>query len=87
MVTMSHERQDVEIRYTLDDSYPTASSPLYTKPITLTRTTPVRASAFRGGRKLAVRDVVVFTKVDDLRSAARGPAKPTRPERPPKARK
>ncbi len=68
VITMSHELSDVEIRYTLDDSYPTAASRLYTAPITLTETTPVRASAFRGGRKLAVRDVVVFTKVDNLNS-------------------
>ncbi|MGB2820473.1 MAG: FN3 associated domain-containing protein, partial [Phycisphaerae bacterium] len=82
VVTISHELKDVEIRYTLDDSYPTAASALYTAPITLTETTPVRASAFRGGRKLAVRDVVVFTKVDDLESVdGEAPRKVTRQRR------
>jgi outer membrane protein assembly factor BamB len=61
-VEMRHPKDDVEIRYTLDDSYPTIDSPLYAGPITLTETTPVRASAFRNGRKVAVRDVVIFTK-------------------------
>ena len=74
VVTITHELPDVEIRYTLDDSYPTADSPLYEGPITLTETTPVRATAFREGGKLAVRDVMVFTKVDNLGSAgAKGP--------------
>ena len=68
-ITISHELDDVEIRYTLDNTCPTPESPLYTKPVTLTRTTGVRASVFRNGQKLAVRDVVVFTKVDDLNTA------------------
>ncbi|HUT12283.1 MAG TPA: hypothetical protein VMY42_17430 [Thermoguttaceae bacterium] len=38
-------------------------SPLYTGPITLTETTPVRAAVFRAGKKLAVRDALIFTKV------------------------
>ncbi|HEC04069.1 MAG TPA: hypothetical protein ENI81_11095 [Phycisphaerales bacterium] len=63
-IVMSHPQQDVQIRYTLDDSYPTHRSPLYTSPIAIERTTPVRASAFKGGRKLAVRDAIIFTKVD-----------------------
>ena len=66
VVAINHERDDVELRYTLDDSQPTAESPLYTSPITLTETTPVRAAAFRDGRKVAVRDAMVFTKVDKL---------------------
>lgn len=65
-VIMSHPREDIQIRYTLDDTYPTPESPLYTSPITLERTTTVRASAFRGNRKLAVRDGIVFTRVDKL---------------------
>ncbi len=39
-------------------------NPLYTTPITLERTTTVRASAFKGSRKVAVRDAIIFTKVD-----------------------
>jgi hypothetical protein len=38
-----------EIRYTLDGSAPTAGSSRYTKPLTVSRTTQLRASAFRDG--------------------------------------
>jgi hypothetical protein len=41
-------------------------SPLYTAPITLGRTTAVRASAFKGNWKLAVHDAIIFTKVNEL---------------------
>jgi hypothetical protein len=41
-----------EIRYTLDGSAPTATSTLYTKPLVLTDTTRLRATAFR--KRLAV---------------------------------
>ncbi|MHC4351947.1 MAG: outer membrane protein assembly factor BamB family protein [Planctomycetota bacterium] len=67
-IVMSHPREDVQIRYTLDDTYPTHRSPLYTEPITLERTTAVRATAFRGDRKLAVRDATIFTRVDELQT-------------------
>ena len=70
-VVMSHPREDVQIRYTLDDTYPTHHSPLYTAPITIERTTPVRASAFEGGRKLAVRDAIIFTRVDKSETSRR----------------
>lgn len=65
-VVMSHPQEDVDIRYTLDGTYPTPESPLYTTPITLEQTTAVRASAFKGDRQVAVRDAVIFTKVDRL---------------------
>jgi len=86
VVQMTHERSDVEIRYTTDDTQPTASSMLYTGPITIAKTTPIRASAFRGGRRLALRDAMVFTKVDDLgatdgsrsRRSGSGRRRPTR---------
>jgi len=68
LITMGHEDPDVEIRYTLDNSYPTKDSPRYTEPIRISQTTPVRAAAFRNAQKLAERDVVIFTKVEDLRS-------------------
>ena len=37
------------LRYTLDGSEPTASSPVYSSPITINKTTTVRAKAFRDG--------------------------------------
>jgi len=68
-VRITHTDPALEIRYTLDNSYPTPQSPLYTAPITLTRTTVVRASVFKGGKKLASRDALLFTKVPDLSKA------------------
>lgn len=70
-IAMSHPRDDVQIRYTTDDTYPTHRSPLYTAPITLERTTAVRASVFKGDQKLAVRDAIIFTKVDELETKKR----------------
>jgi hypothetical protein len=42
-----------EIRYTLDGSEPTATSPVYRGPFTLTRSTTVRAAAFVNGTRSA----------------------------------
>ena len=45
-------RPDVEIRYTADGSEPTASSPLYTGPLTVGRATTLRCATFAGGRRM-----------------------------------
>ena len=50
-VSMTHNEQDTEIRYTLDGSDPTLASPLYEKSFTLRGTTMVKATAFRKGLK------------------------------------
>ena len=50
-VSLSSATPEVEIRYTLDGSEPTASSSLYSKPITITQDTHVRTRAFRPGVK------------------------------------
>jgi len=63
---MWHERPDLEIRYTTDNSQPTAESTLYTTPVELTKTTPIRAAVFKDGAKLELKDVVVFRKTDDI---------------------
>ena len=49
VVTMTPGKTGAEIRYTLDGSEPTLSSPVYTGPITLTATTTVRASVVTDG--------------------------------------
>ena len=46
-LTLTSETQDVEIRYTTDGTEPTANSPLYTKPVTITESCSVQARAFR----------------------------------------
>ena len=69
VIAMNHQLADVEIRHTLDDGHPTIDSPPYTGPITITETTTVRAAAFRGARKLADRDAIVFKRVENLGSA------------------
>ncbi|MBX3403514.1 MAG: alpha-L-fucosidase [Phycisphaeraceae bacterium] len=48
-VTVSSNRDRVEIRYTLDGSDPAADSPI-AAPITLDRSATIRAACFRGGR-------------------------------------
>src|SRR5439155_11096030 len=48
-VGLSTTTAGAEIRYTTDRAVPTASSLLYTGPITLTATTEIRARAFAGG--------------------------------------
>ncbi|MHC4507193.1 MAG: chitobiase/beta-hexosaminidase C-terminal domain-containing protein [Planctomycetota bacterium] len=66
VVTIGRPAHGIEVRYTLDGSYPTAGSTPYARPITLSETTTVRASAFKAGRKVAVRDGVLFVKVEKL---------------------
>ena len=41
-----------EIHYTLDGAQPTAASPRYTIPLTIDKTTDVRAAVFAGGRQV-----------------------------------
>jgi LruC domain-containing protein len=50
------------IRYTLDGSEPTSSSALYTGPITISKTTTVKAKAFRTGHLESDTASATFTK-------------------------
>ena len=59
-VTMSAE-SGAEIRYTTDGTTPTASSALYSSPLTLTATTTVKAIALKNGLNSSVA-TKVFTK-------------------------
>jgi len=47
--SLSCETPDIEIRYTLDGSKPTPQSPLYKGPITIDRTSRLKARGFRRG--------------------------------------
>ena len=45
-------RPDVQVRYTMDGSVPTAQSPLYTKPLMLTEAKTIKAATFVGNEQL-----------------------------------
>jgi NPCBM/NEW2 domain/Chitobiase/beta-hexosaminidase C-terminal domain len=55
-----------DIRYTLDGSAPTAGSLKYTKPLTLTRTTNLRASAFREGIAVCRESEGAFARMNPM---------------------
>ena len=60
---MIHQGTPTEVRYTIDGSEPTASSPVYRAPFTVRRTTTVRARSFVNGRATAAAEArTEFTK-------------------------
>ncbi len=62
-VSVTSEREKVDIRYTLDGSVPSASSTLVAGPIRLTQTTTVTARCFREGNPVSGAASATFTKV------------------------
>lgn len=54
-----------EVRYTLDNTIPTAASPLYAGPVQITRSTIVRAGLFVDGRPASVPSTGYFRILDD----------------------
>jgi len=72
VVTLSAPWQaDAELRYTLDGSVPTAISPLYREPLTLTRTTALRALGSRDGKPVCLEGSGCFVRL---------PARPPLPD-------
>jgi alpha-L-fucosidase len=65
-VPISSEYEEVEIRYTLDGSTPSSTSPIVDKPIRLTNTTVVSARLFKNGMPLSAALKATFTKVKPL---------------------
>ena len=61
-VRMACATTDAEIRYTTDDTKPSRTSRLYTKPIRLAATTALRARAFMGDGRSSAAVRVPFTK-------------------------
>ena len=62
-VALNSDRENVQLRYTLDGSVPTASSKLTTGPVRLTETTTVTARCFRDGKPVSGSASAIFTKV------------------------
>ncbi|MFH0990449.1 MAG: alpha-L-fucosidase [bacterium] len=65
-VRLCTDRENVEVRYTLDGSLPTIKSPLAKQPITITSTATVSARCFRGGKAVSGTAVQTFTRVNPL---------------------
>jgi len=62
-VRFSTARRNVQVRYTVDGSQPTAGSPTATGPITLTQTATVRVQAYRGTTPVSGVTDAAFTRV------------------------
>jgi len=62
-VTIKSERQNVDLRYTVDGSIPTTESSLVRGPIKLTETTTLTARCFRDGKPVSSSASDTFTKV------------------------
>ena len=65
-VELVSNRENVELRYTLDGSTPTIQSPLAKGPIRLTETSTVTARCFRGGKPVSGSAQSLFSKVTAL---------------------
>ncbi|MGN6490963.1 MAG: NPCBM/NEW2 domain-containing protein [Agriterribacter sp.] len=63
--------QNAAIRFTLDGTAPTASSPLYEKPFVLQKNTTLRTAAFRGNKKVSLDGGAYFVHM---------PPRPTLPD-------
>lgn len=61
-----------ELRYTTDDSPPSASSTLYTQPFELSASTVVRAALFQGGERVAYDTRIGFQAVELVSNLTNG---------------
>jgi hypothetical protein len=57
---------NVSIHYTLDEEVPTPTSTRYRKPVKVSKTTTLRAAAFRQGRKVALDSQGYFVRLPSL---------------------
>ena len=64
-VSLTSRTAGAEIRYTLDGKDPDASSPVYEKPLTLTKSATVKARAFKQGMKTSTVAVMRFARTDE----------------------
>jgi alpha-L-fucosidase len=62
-IVVKSERENVELRYTLDGTVPTAVSALATGPVRIAKTTAIAARCFRAGKAVSGSVSATFTKV------------------------
>jgi alpha-L-fucosidase len=62
-VTLATEQENVEVRYTIDGSEPTAASPRAAGAVKLSNTATVKARGFRGVKPVSPSSAATFTKV------------------------
>jgi hypothetical protein len=64
-LTMPNQKE-VAIRFTLDGTEPGPASPLYSSPLNLSKTTPLRAAAFEKGRRVTLNSEGYFVLLGPL---------------------
>jgi hypothetical protein len=69
-VRLDHAEPGIEMRYTTDGSAPTAASPRYSQPVTLTETTTMRVLARRANGDESLPFDISFHKIPDGRTIA-----------------
>jgi hypothetical protein len=70
LVSMNTQTPGAEIRYTLDGSEPTGSSPLYTAPFSLSQSTTVKAKTFHASLQASTTMTAGFTADTDVQPRA-----------------
>jgi hypothetical protein len=70
LVSMNTQTPGAEIRYTLDGSEPTGSSPLYTAPFSLSQSTTVKAKSFHASLQDSTTMTAGFTADTDVQPRA-----------------
>jgi hypothetical protein len=76
MVSIASASAEAQIRFTLDESEPTGTSPLYRAPFEVKETTVVRAKAFKGGQESHVTnqlvDILAWHEAAQIQNAVNG---------------
>ena len=65
-VTLTSDRENIAIHYTLDGSAPGIQSPLYSGPVSIDRTTTVSARSFREGKPVSPVTQLIIRKTNPL---------------------
>ncbi|MCP5114598.1 MAG: hypothetical protein GY953_27535 [bacterium] len=65
-MTITPDARGGEVRYTTDGSAPARASTLYTKPVTISTTTTLKARTFEDGRPVGFTEETTFEKVPQV---------------------